>query len=205
MFKPWKWNETFLNASNFPGWNDAEEKYGVTVKRNPNAKWRIIGVHHLSGWENMGNHHIYCDVLDRDGKRINRGKLWLKQGNQNPVSAIVDKPPNEAGTNFPVWGATPVDVWVDGDSDSVSGMRINHADEDTGNTIGHHSFYVVFQDEAGIRIPDTTPGTKPVPAPTPAPNPAPLETDLVLKIKQEDVSSERPGSDGSVTLRYIKK
>ncbi len=134
--------------------------------------WRVIGVYHLKGSENMGNHHTYCDVLDGDGKRINQSRLALTQGNAAPLFAVVDKPANEAGTNFPVWAKTRVAVSVayPGDnplpSESVTGIRSDHPDEEPGNTWGHHSFYVVFQ-LTKISEQGTTDPTGPEPPVTP--------------------------------------
>ncbi len=154
------YNQEFLaKAQNKePVYNDAG-KYSVDIKFLPsieipeNAKqyWHVIGVHHLTGPENMGNHHIYCDVLDENGKRINGARLTLMQGSALPVFAVVDKPANEAGTNFPLFKAdraTIAVVWPDASplpSEQVLGLSSAHPDEEVGNTLFHHSFYVVLQ------------------------------------------------------------
>lgn len=150
------YNRIFLSKvmSKEPIFHNAE-RYGVAIKNlyeisvplGVQKYWRVVGVHHLSGSENMGNHHVYCDVLDEDGRRINGSRLVLKQGNTAPVFAVVDKPANEAGTNFPMWSSTRATVAIDDalPSESVTGLRTDHADEEIGNTWGHHSFYIVFQ------------------------------------------------------------
>lgn len=150
------YNRQFLTKvkSQEPIFNNAA-KYGVTIKKlseisvplGAKKYWRVVGVHHLTGAENRGNHHVYCDILDEDGVRINNSKLVLTQGNAAPVFAVVDKPANEAGTNFPMWSSTRATVAVKDSlpSEAVSGLRSDHADEEIGNTWGHHSFYVVFQ------------------------------------------------------------
>ena len=138
-------------------YNDAA-KYKVDIKFLPSIErpadakqyWHVIGVHHLSGAENMGNHHVYCDVLDESGKRINGARLTLLQAGSPPVFAVVDKPASEAGTNFPLWKAdraTVAVVWPDSPlpSEQVTGLSSAHPDEEVGNTLFHHSFYVVFQ------------------------------------------------------------
>ncbi|MCB0195832.1 MAG: hypothetical protein KDJ65_28035 [Anaerolineae bacterium] len=137
-----------------PVFNNAA-KYGVKIKRlseisvplGAKKYWRVVGVHHLNGTENVGQHHVFCDVLDEDGVRINGSRLVLTQGNSAPVFAVVDKPAHEAGTNFPMWSSTRATVAVHHDlpSEAVFGLRTDHADEEIGNTWGHHSFYVVFQ------------------------------------------------------------
>ena len=193
-----KWNEVFLKN---PGFNDAREKYGVTITRAPNAKWRVIGVHHLTGDENAGKHNVFCDVLDENGQRINGARLKLVQGHLAPVYATIDKPTHEPGTNFPIWGETPSSVSVDDEgSDSVDGLRINHADEEEGNTIGHHSFYVVFQRWSGGDLPDD-PDPDPDPEPEPEPTPSDVGT-MRLKVKHEEISKAEPDAEGFVTLAF---
>jgi hypothetical protein len=140
------WNNLFLTN---PGYNDAKS-LGVTINRVSNAKWRAIGVHHLTGDENRGNHNIFCDVLNKEGQRVNGARLKMIQGEVGSVFATIDKPAYEPGTNFPVWDGAPVSVSVaEGLSDSFDGMSTLHPDEDPGNYLAHHSFYVVFQENGG--------------------------------------------------------
>jgi hypothetical protein len=155
------YNQQFLDKvkNQEPVYNDAATKYGVDIKfltdvevpDDASKYWRAIGVHHLTGAENMGNHHIYCDVLDEQGERINGARLALVQADSGPVFAVVDKPVDEAGTNFPLWKAdqaTVYVVWPADDplpSEEVLGLSSGHLDEEAGNTLFHHSFYVVFQ------------------------------------------------------------
>ena len=165
------YNKQFLAKvkSEEPIYNNATS-YGVQVKSisdisvplNAKQYWRAIGVHHLTGAENMGNHHAYCDVVDADGQRINGTRLVLTQSNTAPLYAVIDKPANEAGTNFPMWSHTRATVAVASPNDNplpseeVGILRTDHADEEVGNTWGHHSFYVVFQ-LATISQPETPP------------------------------------------------
>lgn len=155
------YNKQFLEKvqSQEPIFNNAKERYGVEVKTVDQTSipveathyWRVVGVHHLTGKENMGNHHIYCDVLDEDGKRLNGSRLVMTQGTSAPLHAIIDKPAAEAGTNFPMWSTTLATVAVDSPDDAplpseaAIGIRSSHPDEEVGNTWGHHSFFVVFQ------------------------------------------------------------
>ena len=167
------YNQQFLEKvqKREPVYNDAG-KYKVDFKFLPSIErpgdvaqyWRVIGVHHLTGAENMGNHHIYCEVLDEEGNRINGARLVLMQDGSPPSFAVVDKPANEPGTNFPLWKADKAAVavtWPDNislPSEQVVGLSTGHPDEEMGNTLFHHSFYVVFQrtdipaDEAGDAV-----------------------------------------------------
>jgi hypothetical protein len=156
-----KYNEEFLKklAEHEPIYNDAAGKYSVDIKFLPDIDvpeestnyWRIIGIHHLTGTENMGNHNVYIDVLDEDARRINGARLVLFQPDTTPVFAVVDKPANEPGTNFPLFKADKATVamlWPEQDplpSEQALGLSTAHPDEEVGNTLFHHSFYVVFQ------------------------------------------------------------
>ena len=178
------YNNQFVQAVQTSGqsYNDAAN-YGVQVNPVPNfgnarQYWRVVGVHHLTGDENRGNHHVYADVLDENGRRINGSRLELLQGGSNPLYAVVDKPPNEAGTNFPMWSNTRGTLAVkwpgDGPlpSESVGILRSDFADEGSGNTWGHHSFYVVFQRTpvAAVTQPQPTPPSEPEPPPPTTPS-----------------------------------
>lgn len=132
--------------------NDAVA-YGVEIQLAQVEKgqkyWKVIKVHHLSPVENHGNHNIYVDLLDEEGKRIYGAKaLMTWQGGQG--EATIDKPENEPGTNFPLWKHQVGTVEGVGlPSDRVVNLHSGHLDEPGppawGNTLFHHSFYVVFQ------------------------------------------------------------
>lgn len=132
--------------------NDAVA-YGVEIQTAQieagQKYWKVIKVHHLSPVENHGNHNVYVDLLDEDGKRIYGAKVLMTwQGGQG--EATIDKPENEPGTNFPLWKHQVGTVEGVGlPSDKVVNLHSGHPDEPGppawGNTLFHHSFYVVFQ------------------------------------------------------------
>lgn len=175
MFDHMHYNRTFIAAAQkgfLP--NNNATQHGVEVSRSSIPSdwvWRTIGVHKLTGVENNGNHHVYCEVLDSNGLRVHLAKLTLKEHDGKLLNAMIDKPENEPGTNFPLWSDQGVSVWVDHPfndnripSDVVSGIHYGWPDDQTGNTWGHHSYYVVFQAMRGsvapkppIVIPPTTP------------------------------------------------
>ncbi len=204
------YNNLFLTtlARGEPPYNDALD-YGVQImamreivalRETAAAYWRVIGVHHLTAAENGGNHNMFCDVLDEGGRRIDGAYLQMVQGSLAPVYARIDKPPHEAGTNFPVWGETPVTVRVTGrppaaaslPGEAVTGLRINHPDEEAGNSIGHHSFYVVFQRTLGGSVP---------PQPEP-PTPEPPETvgHIQVRVRKDWLDGLRVDEAGMVTF-----
>ncbi|MBN1217591.1 MAG: hypothetical protein JXM69_01580 [Anaerolineae bacterium] len=147
--------------------NDSAEKYGARIVEADVAEgetyWRVIGVHHLLPRENFGNHHVYLDALDEDGNRLKRPPIWVgwtwegRRPNEPANPVILDKPDYEAGGNLTMHFGQKVSVWVNGTqpdgqdkSDRVENLHTTHPDEPLPdgtllNTLGHHSFYVVFQ------------------------------------------------------------
>ena len=141
--------------------NDAAASYGVKVVEADAAEgetyWRVIGVHHLLPRENFSKHNIYLEALDENGQRIKNppisvGWTWVgrrAEERANPV--LLDKPDSEAAGNISVHFGQIVSVWINQDkSDQVINLHTNHPDEPLPdgsllNTIGHHSFYIVFQ------------------------------------------------------------
>jgi hypothetical protein len=144
--------------------NDAKEEYGVRIVQADVAEgetyWQVIGVHHLLPLENFGNHHVYLEALDENGNRIKNPPVlvgWTWEGRRpdeaaNPIP--LDKPDFEAAGNLTMHFSQVVSVWIQGTgqekSDRVENLHTAHADEPLPdgrllNSVGHHSFYVVFQ------------------------------------------------------------
>lgn len=138
--------------------NDATT-YGVQIQPADvpagTVYWQCVQIHHLTPQENGGNHHIYLDVCDGAanpgpyGARLNGARLRVKwDGGEQIVT--VDKPANEAGTNFPMWKWQVCTVECLGKpgeelpSDHVTGLHTGHPDEAAGNTLFHHSFLLTF-------------------------------------------------------------
>jgi hypothetical protein len=144
--------------------NDAKEKYGVRIVEADVAEgetyWQVIGVHHLLPLENFGNHHVYLEALDEDGNRIKNPPVvvgWTWEGRRPDEAARpfpLDKPDSEAAGNLTMHFGQVVSVWIEGTgqekSDRVENFHTAHPDEPLPdgrllNSVGHHSFYVVFQ------------------------------------------------------------
>ncbi|MEX1020539.1 MAG: N-acetylmuramidase domain-containing protein [Litorilinea sp.] len=157
--------------------------------------WRVAGIYHLSPAENKGKHAIYVDVVDEQEQRVRDSELRLdwgwegQQPDQQSTPKRFDKPDHEPATNVDLYLGQKTWICVTGDglpSDRVVNLHSNHPDEpepggNKWNTIGHHSFYVVFQRAVKVAAaepdtPDTTPEITPEvststngsqPAPTP--------------------------------------
>lgn len=115
-----------------------------------------IGLFHLSGAENGGNHHLYIDLIDQAGFRIRDSVYFLSwgwegmtQGEIETTAPVwVDKPDDEPGANIGMhWGQTVFGFETGRlPSDQISGIHIRYGNtSEAGNHQGHHSHYVVLQ------------------------------------------------------------
>lgn len=147
--------------------NDAAEQFGVRIVAadavEGEAYWRVIGVHHLLPRENFGNHHVYIEALDEEGKRIQNPAAWAgwtwqgRRPNERADPVPLDKPVFEPAGNIIMHFGQYVSVWMKGldqsandKSERVENLHTAHPDEPLPdgsilNGLGHHSFYVVFQ------------------------------------------------------------
>lgn len=162
------------------------------------AYWRVVGIHHLLPHENRGRRHIYVDVVDSNGARVRNPQLRLRWGwegqrpGEHAPARPFDKADWEPHTNLDVYSGQHIWIRVEGDglpSDTVANLHTKHADEpgpagQTWNSIGHHSFYILFQrvvkgqepEHEGGENGSATPPQQPTPEPTkPEPQPEPAE------------------------------
>ncbi|MBI1878255.1 MAG: carboxypeptidase regulatory-like domain-containing protein [Chloroflexi bacterium] len=167
-FIPKRYNDGFLNREQtiLARTQNARDNYGVRVVEADVAEgetyWKVVGVHHLLPDENRSNHHVFLEALDENGQRI-KPIAWAdftwegRQPGQIAGPVQLDKPDNEAAGNIALHDGQKATVWMRGlsrdaqdKSDRVENLDIVHPDEpgpqgELWNTIGHHSFYVVFQ------------------------------------------------------------
>ena len=150
--------------------NDATD-YGVQVMTPPPAPgaahWKAIGVHHLTPDENRGQHNAFVDILDEQGQPLRDPHLragWSWEGRRPDEDAPpqpLDKGLAEPAGNVPLFRGALLEVWISDPnavSDHVTRLSTDHPDEpnpdgEIFNSIGHHSYYVVFQ-----RVPATSGG-----------------------------------------------
>lgn len=163
-----RYNERFVqNAKTSSEPLTPDAKYGVKVVKADVAEgetyWRLIGVHHLLPDENVSNHNIYIEALDEQGNRIKNPIAWAgwtwegRRPSERADPVALDKPANETAGNIAIHFGQKASIWIKGlksdgndKSDRVENLHTAHADEPLPdgrllNTIGHHSFYVVFQ------------------------------------------------------------
>lgn len=163
-----KYNEIYLNnaAAGGPPINDATA-YGVRISPVEAAMgesyWKVIGVHHLTPVENQGKHNVFLEALTENGQRVQNPPAWAgwtwegRRPDERADPAPLDKGPSEPAGNIVMYFGQIVSVWINGrspaatePSDRVENLHTNHPDErgpngEVWNSIGHHSFYVVFQ------------------------------------------------------------
>jgi cell division septation protein DedD len=181
---------------------NADPKFGVRIVEADVAPgetyWKVVGVHHLLPEENFSKHNIYIEALDEQGNRIKGPFAWAgwnwegRRPNERADPVPLDKPDTETGGDIAIHFGQKASVWIKGlsrdandKSDRVENLHTAHPDEPLPdgrllNTLGHHSFYVVFQrtrkqtQTAPISATPTpaTPPSPPAPQP-PAPPPPP--------------------------------
>lgn len=114
-------------------------------------------IHHLDGDENKGQHNAFVDVIDADGLPMRPtglylGWTWDFRGDNEPAPPkAFDKPASEPGANVPINKGMVFSCWLQDESgyvlsDIVRGLRVDmEADPATGNSLFHHSYYIIFR------------------------------------------------------------
>ena len=180
--------------------NNAKE-YGVAIEKakveQGQEYWSIIGIHHLSPEQNNMRQHLYLEALDEQGNRTLVRMPWEWKGmspEERPNPIVTNKPPNETSNLVLQANFESVSVSVEGlPSDKVTGVHSRHPDEEDGNRIGHHSFYVAFQKRIA--------GEQPTPVPIPEPEPPP-EPEPDCEIEMTDATLD--GSTNVAFARWIR-
>jgi hypothetical protein len=174
-----RYNERFVqNAKTSSEPLTPEAKFGVRVVKADVAEgetyWRLIGVHHLLPEENVSKHNIYIEALDEQGNRLRNPIAWAgwtwegRRPNERADPVPLDKPANETAGDIAIHFGQKASVWIKGlgrdandKSDRVENLHTAHPDEPLPdgrllNTLGHHSFYVVFQRtrKTSVAVPD---------------------------------------------------
>jgi hypothetical protein len=153
---------------------NAATHYGVEIlpvvsQPVPNGSWywKVLGVYHLLPEENLGMRNLFLEVIDTEGTRMQSEIAWRWEGQQpheKPRPVLLDKPDNEPGGNIALDFGQTVTAWVDGTipSEAVAKVHTRHPDEPMGNSIGHHSFFVVWQlTKRGGNLPPIDPPPEP--------------------------------------------
>lgn len=173
------WHDKYIRQFQAnPGYNDAQ-KYGAQILHSAAPVWgeryfAVIGVHHLTGEENHGQHHAFCEVLDEAGNRIKGARINILTDGRPRGSMVIDKGDNEPGTNTQMHFEDTLTLYLAGDipGEKVTGLHTRHEDEEQGTTRGHHSFLVIWQlKRVGNGPPPVDPPEEEEPDPTPEPQP----------------------------------
>ena len=125
--------------------------------------WQVIGIHHLLPVENQGKHNVFLEALAENGQRVKDPYAWAgwtwegRHPDERADPVPLDKSIQEPAGNIVMYYGQIVSVWINGlapdaaeKSDRVENLHTNHPDElgpngEVWNSIGHHSFYLVFQ------------------------------------------------------------
>lgn len=131
--------------------------------------YKIVGVRHLLPQENGGNHHLFMDVLDGLGGRTRFVAVaWDWEGRregQRHDPVILDKPLNEPGGNIPI-GSKQI-IWAQpltpAPAERITHVHTQVAVADGGNSLYHHSFYVLWKFVPYDEEPEPEPEPEPIP------------------------------------------
>lgn len=146
--------------------NDAANYAVSIIPAGPGTAWRCIGIYHLKPSENNGRHNVFVEVLDEAGNRTRQPAIHWTWWMDAPTQTLkLGKPASEPAADIPIASGATITLRVDGlgiPSDSVGNLHTRWADEGSGNTWGHHSYYVVFQlQRQGAITPPIDPPTEP--------------------------------------------
>jgi hypothetical protein len=146
---------------------NAAEAYEVEILPVPVPAgewyWKVLGVYHLTPDENRGMRNLFLETIDADQKRLRSeiGWRWVGQKPSEKVRPVVlDKPLDEPGGNIAMDFGQTISAWVEGSvlSEIVAAVHTRHPNELGGNTVGHHSFFVVWQlTQRGGEVPTPQP------------------------------------------------
>jgi hypothetical protein len=129
--------------------------------------WTRRAPHDPRDGQNRGQHNAFVDILDEQGQPLRDPNLragWSWEGRRPDEDAPpqpLDKGLAEPAGNVPLFRGALLEVWISDPnavSDHVTRLSTDHPDEpnpdgEIFNSIGHHSYYVVFQ-----RVPATSGG-----------------------------------------------
>jgi hypothetical protein len=172
--------------------------------KSGDAYFAIIGLFHLPGHQNNGNHHLYFDCIDAQGNRLFGTEFRVEWEGITPeqiagLSPIrIDKPTNEPGANFGMkWEQILYGFFIDNiPVDRFRGVHIRYEDDGEGNSRGHHSHYIVLQKR--FFSPPVEPPIEP-----PEPPELPVEDRwwwAKIVVKKSYVDSLPVDKDGNVTI-----
>ncbi|MEM7531595.1 MAG: hypothetical protein AAF639_05440 [Chloroflexota bacterium] len=110
--------------------------------------WRVRGVHHLTQKENGGDHNVYVDLLDENGKPLYYDGIGIKWGwegqtdQQRQAPEKFDKhTPNEPMSDVPITSKGQF-IWTEIEGDGASSDRVSRMGTE-GNAA--ESYYVLYQ------------------------------------------------------------
>jgi hypothetical protein len=173
MFNFKEWIKTFQDYFRANGaiYNDAPHSFNtlmdVSIISPANSAWRVLGIHKLTPEENAGNHNLFLEVLCKQNEREGMRAVYFdwqgREPGQNAPGPIFmsQKGPNEL-VDIAIFAGMRVKVWIQ-NGDRAEWFHSEWPDEAPGNTFGHHSFFLCFQETAWFTDepdPEPDPGPK---------------------------------------------
>lgn len=142
--------------------------------------WKLIKAVWFNESESQGRHHIFVDVLDRDGKRMTEVPILIDWPDGSHKIITEAKPGEPYASNFDMYSRAPAYAAFPNDgapADMIGGMGLGEIDSPH---LGHHTSYGLTWQWTIAEDPQTpalTPTETSVPTETVIATPTPLPTE----------------------------
>lgn len=154
-------------------WDDRLTQRGAVLRPytgNADSYWKIVKAAWMDEQESGGKHHVFVEVLNKDGNREVGVPVMFGWQSGNEIKKSEAKPTENYAVDFPMFAVAPA-YWVTipDDADTLDGLGMGSIEQP--NYAIHTSYHVTFQKVSRENVTDsdtnvTTPEPD-APAPTP--------------------------------------
>lgn len=146
----------------------------IKITSPSGSNWRVLGIHKLTPSENNGQHNVFLEVFCKQNEREGmRAVYWDWQGRHGtedaPGPVFMAQKGKDNLMDLPIYIPMRIKLWIQ-NGDEVKWFHSEWPNENAGNTLGHHSYFICFQERAWFEdIPDIPPDSDLDPDPTKKP------------------------------------
>jgi hypothetical protein len=173
----------------------------IEINSPSGSQWRVLGIHKLTPEENNGNHNVFLEVYCKQNEREGmRAVYWDWQGRHGtedaPGPVFMAQKGKDDLMDLPIHVPMKIRVWIQ-NGDSVQWFHSEWPDEAPGNTWGHHSYFVCFQESAWF---EDVPAPEPDPDPEPEPEPIEVNAAIQVTANLEWLKTLPVDNEGNITF-----